>query len=111
MKQRLKRSVFEDNYFDHEYKVPIKTFSRTRTIFKKAQPVGETSSDRKRFVLERLINDADREATEQYMTRHIPKSITTNTCKVDAEHFKKFQNKFLTKKKNLEINVLRDNKR
>ena len=62
-------------------------------------------------MLEKLINDADRVATEQYVTRHIPKCITTNTCKVDVEHFKKFQNKFLTKKKNLEINVIRDNKR
>ena len=64
----------------------------------------------RKFVLGKIIDQTDKEATEKYQIRYVPKGITTNSGNVDRDHFAKFQNKFLSKKKNLELNVLRDNK-
>ena len=61
-------------------------------------------------MLGKIIDQTDREATEKYQTRNVPTGITSNKSRVDSEHFAKFQTKFLNKKKNLELNVLRDNK-
>ena len=58
----------------------------------------------------KIIDKTDKMATERYTTRYVPNVIIQNKSKVDPDYFNKFQTKFLSKKKNLELNVLRDNK-
>ena len=74
----MKRSVFDDNYYDHEDKVPILTFSRARTIFQRAQEFSGTTKDHTRFMLEQMIDKIDKETRDEYESKHVPKCITEN---------------------------------
>ena len=107
----MKRSVFDDNYFDHDEKVPIMTYGRARTIFQKAQEFKGDTNDHTRFMLEQMVNKIDKEVQDEFKTQHIPKCITENQHQIDEAHFRQFQKKYLIKKKNLELQVIRDNKR
>ena len=87
----MKRSVFEDNYYDHEFKVPVMTYGRARTIFQKAQEfVGDNQDDHTRYLLEQMVNKVDKEVQDEFKTKHIPKCITQNQHNIDEEHFRKF---------------------
>lgn len=48
--------------------------------------------------------------TSAYESSFVPQAIAENRYKVEPEHFKKYQQQFLQKKKLLEIQILRDNK-
>ena len=58
-----------------------------------------------------MVNKIDKEVQDEYKTQHIPKCITENQHQIDEAHFRQFQKKYLVKKKNLELQVIRDNKK
>lgn len=49
--------------------------------------------------------------TREYETKFIPKAIAENLYNVDPEYFAQYQRNYMLKKKNLEIQVLRENKK
>ena len=53
----------------------------------------------------------DSKTTEEYETKYVPKAIAKNVYAMDEEHFSQFQKIYMQKKKNLEIQVLRENKK
>ena len=53
----------------------------------------------------------DIKTTSKYESKFIPRAIAENRYEVEPEHFKKYQAQFLQKKKVLELQVLRENKR
>ena len=49
--------------------------------------------------------------TREYETKFIPKAIAENSYNVDPEYFAQYQRNYMLKKKSLEIQVLRENKK
>ena len=80
IKKRMKRSVIGDNYFDHEYKRSVQTYSRTRTVFHNFKAPTDVPADNstwslRKFVMGKIIDHTDKLATEKYQTRYVPTSI------------------------------------
>lgn len=63
-----------------------------------------------RYQHEEKRKSVDAQTTTSYESRFIPKVIAENRFSIEKDHFKKYQEQYLLKKKLLEIQILRENK-
>lgn len=63
------------------------------------------------YLAEQQSKRIDSQTAQEYQTKFVPKAIAENRYNIDPEHFLKYQKLFMNKKKSLEIQVIRDNKK
>ena len=63
-----------------------------------------------RFQAEERRKSLDKKTTKEYKSRLVPKVIAENPHNVQQDYYEQYQQKYMAKKKVLEIQVLRENK-